>query len=1034
MDFLTELNQEQRAAAVAPLGSWLVLAGPGTGKTRTLVARIQALIERFSIRSDRILAVTYTNKATDEMRERLQASLGSRARGLQICTFHSFCINLLRSCHEHAGLKKHFTIADEARQVRILARVAPQLAGERYARYLLTRFSEVRLNPLEGRPLSALESQFQRRYEHELKKNSLIDFDDILFLSKRLLFENPNILNYYRRRFDAVLIDEFQDTDRVQYEILRLLVAEHRNIFAVADDDQSIFSWRGANPQNIERFRQDFAGDNIIVLTENYRSMPEIVKQATSFISQNVHFKSKCLRASRPDNNGLGSVSIHHFSSDNEEAQFLISEIRKQIEYSAKYLDRRLQYSDFAILYPRHSVGEYLEREMMKENMPCQLVRGRSVFDQPVIMRTINLLRLLYNSRDTLALEDFIESEVDEVTFSRLKNIQAEERLDLRQALDRFIKSNWIPEQERLQISRCIALITDLLHYKESPERRLSDLFAEITNALRHTQDTSLARHIDSLTDPASYDQMLQSARIFAEAVSKSIPVVVATPDKRVSMLAIEMLQRISGIKARTLEEFIAEQLSDRSPEEPLLIALDGKELLYCINTVRICRRVIYLGTDYSPQLRELLRSVDALVVNPEQLSVAERGFEPSASALLFKFCQTVTSLTFAEFLPNYTAVDIETTEKDPEKADILEIAAVRVRQGIPVGHFHRLIRPERPIDPEAGLIHGIKDEDLVNAPSFADIAEEFLNFIGTDTLVAHNGYNFDFPILNRHLKAIGKPRLGKRVFDTIPMASRTFPDRSSSLDSLAQAFHIDTGKRHRAYDDTFTLVDIFEKLKKEHASRQRRTCCENLLDLVAAAMLAEQGSMADSNCLLIKEGLVRLAAPVCPTIERLYEYEEIANLNRLLEQVRCEHFRDGVVSEQISAFTRFEDLVSRFERDENGHKDIDRSLEEFLNFISLYQQQDDLKARNAVNLMTIYASKGLEFPVVFIAGLEQNMLPSFYALESRDPEQLAEQRRLFYVAMTRAKDRLIITSANVRNGHEHAVSEFLSELSISIR
>lgn len=1028
MDFLAELNQEQRAAALAPPGSWLVLAGPGTGKTRTLVARIHALIERFAIRGERILAVTYTNKASEQMRERLEASIGKRAKGLQIGTFHSFCVNLLRNCHEQAGLQRHFTVADEDRQIRLVARVAPQLAGERHARHLLTRFSEVRLNPLESRPLSALETQFHRRYKQELKKNGLIDFDDILFLCKQLLFEHPSILNYYRRRFDAVLIDEFQDTDRVQYEILRMLVAEHRNIFAVADDDQSIFSWRGASPQNIDLFRQDFASDNVIVLTENYRSMPEIVKQASSLISQNTRFKGKRLHASRSDSTGLESVAVRQFSTDKEEADFIVSEIRRQIEYSAKYLGKTLQYSDFAVLYPRHSVGEYLEREMMKQDMPCQLVRGKSVFDQPEIVRTINLLRILYNSRDSLALEDFVASEVDEVTFSRLKTIQTEESLDFRQSLDRFIKSSWIPEQERSQISRCVALITDLFHYKDSQDRRLSDLFAEIISSLSRKQAASLAKHIDSLTDPLFYDQMAQAARAFAEAVSSCTPVIIATPDERVSLLAIEMLHRVSGVRARSLEDFIAEQLSDKSLEEPLLIALNGEELLYAVNTVRLCKRVIYLGADYSPQVRELLRSVDALIVNPEQLSVAERGFEPAASALLFKFCQAVTSLTFAEFLPDYTAIDIETTEKDPEKADIVEIAAVRVRQGAPVEYFHRLIKPERPIDPEAGLIHGITDEDLLNAPLFSEIAEEFLTFVGTDTLVAHNGYNFDFPVLNRRLKAAGKQRLGKRVFDTLPMASRIFPDRSSSLDALAQAFRVDTGKRHRAYDDTLTLIEIFERLKKEHASRQRRTCCEHSLDLVAAAMLAEQGTLADPNCALIREGLVRLAAS--PTLERLCG-SEITGLRALLDQVRAEQFKEGAVSSQLSAFVSFEDLISRFERDENGYRSIDRSLQEFLDFISLYQQQDDLKSRNAVHLMTIYASKGLEFPIVFIAGLEQNMLPSFYAVESRDPEQLAEQRRLFYVAITRAKDRLILTSVNARNGYPQEASEFLSELSV---
>src|SRR5262249_21096386 len=204
VDLLANLNEAQRRAALAPPGPWLVLAGPGTGKTRTLIARIQILTDHYRIDPSRLLAVTYTNKATEEMRQRLQVALGDRAQRLEVGTFHSFCIKVLREWHEQAGLAKHFTVADEDRQLRLMARVAPMLAGEQHARRLLRRFSESRLNTDETPPLSNLEKQFQKKYETELRKNCLIDFDDILFITERIFFEHPSILNRYRRSYDAI--------------------------------------------------------------------------------------------------------------------------------------------------------------------------------------------------------------------------------------------------------------------------------------------------------------------------------------------------------------------------------------------------------------------------------------------------------------------------------------------------------------------------------------------------------------------------------------------------------------------------------------------------------------------------------------------------------------------------------------------------------------------------------------------------------------------------------------------------------------
>lgn len=1036
LDLFNVLNEKQKTAALAPPGPWLVLAGPGTGKTRTLVARIVALIEKYKTKPDHLLAVTYTNKATEEMRERLKDALGDKAMSLQVSTFHAFCISVLREWHEKVGLPKHFTIADEDCQLRVVARVAPMISGERHMRNLISRISGARLNASEVRPLSNLEHQLYKRYEGELKKNSLIDFDDILFFTQRLFFENPTILGRYRHAFDAILVDEFQDTDRVQYEILRQLVSEHRNLFAVADDDQSIFSWRGANPTNIDLFLKDFARENVIVLTENYRSRPEIITQAQVLIAQHSKIARKNIQASRPDIDiSLPPIRIENFASDFDEAEFVVRDIQEQIKKSPK-----LSYLDFAILYARHSVGEFLEREFMKADLPCQLVKGRSCFDQPEIMRAMSLLRVLYNPKDQFSLESFVSKEVDEVTSTRLKAFQQEEKLpDFRASLDRFRKSTRIPEQERRQIDRIIGMISNLMSIKNTPGKRLSELFADILNSLGNQEVMTLSKHIENLSDPVFYNRMRDAARTIYEARIFSAPILISTSNPQLNFLAVEMLKRGLGIIAYSAHSYVLQQIPNQGklttfnsvkPPNPILIALDGQELDLLAETIKECQIVIYLGTDYSPKIREQLRSFNAIVVNPEELSVAERGFEPSAILLLFKLCQLTSWLGNAEFLPDYIAIDIETTDREVETNDIIEIAAIRVRDSRPVGEFHTLLKPIRPIAPDAAKVHGITEIDLVNAPSFKEITEKFLRFIGQDTLVAHNGYNFDFPCIKRKLRETGH-RLENRTFDTLPMASRLFPDRGASLDALASLFSIDTGKRHRAYDDTLSLVEVFEKLKKEHASRLRRTACEQGLDIVAAGSIVEHNRLVDPQAILIKEGLIRLSAPSATLIERLIEQgNDVTLLRRHIEEAKLEHLREGDGnSDRFGAFLHFDEIVSRFDSPNPSSGTLENSIITFLDFAALYQQQDGIARRNAVNMMTIYASKGLEFSRVYIVGLEQNMIPSFYAVGSKNPEQLAEQRRLLYVAITRAKEQLVFTTATLRNGYVQLVSEFLTEI-----
>lgn len=256
------LSDEQRRAVEAPFGSNLVIAGPGTGKTRTLAYRVIHVIRALGVPPDNILAVTYTNKATEEMRYRLRWLLPDEAGRLTIGTFHSFCIRLLRQHHAHLDLPRHFGIADENAQIRLLQRLRPNIT-EQNARNILLHFSQERLGKLKDMDTLARENPFFAQYLAGLRHNALIDFDDILVLTGRLL-NRTEILDEVRAGLRFILVDEFQDTDRMQYAILkRLALRQDLNtkrceniipVFAVADDDQSIFAWRGAHPENIHEF------------------------------------------------------------------------------------------------------------------------------------------------------------------------------------------------------------------------------------------------------------------------------------------------------------------------------------------------------------------------------------------------------------------------------------------------------------------------------------------------------------------------------------------------------------------------------------------------------------------------------------------------------------------------------------------------------------------------------------------------------------------------------------------------------------
>lgn len=381
----------------------LVVAGAGSGKTRVLTERIVRLVRDCGASPSSLFAVTFTNKAAREMRARVEARLGQEVRGIWLSTFHSLCARLLRIEGHRMGLAPNFVIYDENDQLQVVREVALSLDlhPELYPPGRLLR--AIGRAKTEGRsprdlpasdPSKARIASVYEAYQRRLSESGALDFDDLLLLPLRLFRENPDVLARYRERFRYVLVDEFQDTNRVQYRLVRLLAEEHRNLFAVGDDDQSIYRWRGADLRNILQFERDFPDARIFRLEQNYRSTATILAAAGAVISHNLSRHPKNLWTHNPPGE---PIRLHAAEDERAEARFVVREI---LALRAK----GHAYSDIAVFYRTNAQSRALEEELVRQHVPYRLVGSLRFYDRKEVKDLLAYLRVLANPDDELSL------------------------------------------------------------------------------------------------------------------------------------------------------------------------------------------------------------------------------------------------------------------------------------------------------------------------------------------------------------------------------------------------------------------------------------------------------------------------------------------------------------------------------------------------------------------------------------------------------------------------------------------------------
>ena len=485
MSFLDQLNPQQREAVETTEGPVLILAGAGSGKTRVITYRIAHLIENKGVMPESILAMTFTNKAAAEMGERVEKLVGglSIAKPV-ISTFHSFCVRMLRRDVEALripsatpgqppiGLTKNFVIYDEADQQSVVKSIMKRLGVD--DKQLTPRTVQARISWAKNHMLDPQELYLQsadpktervahlyEEYRKELRKSNAVDFDDLLLEAVRLLKTAANVREYYNRRFQYLLIDEYQDTNRPQYELMRLLAGERHNVCAVGDEDQSIYSWRGADIRNILEFEQDFPEAKIIRLEQNYRSTQNILQAASAVVANNVRRKGKNLWTSRQGGTKIG----YYEAPDGEnEALFAADWIARYVREADRTENDRGDRPRAAVLYRTNSQSRLFEEAMRRYGLKYHVVGGFSFYERAEIKDMISYLKVIQNPDDSISLLRVINTPargIGKGTIDMLERLALETGLSLWGAIGEAIQRQLIPPRALASLKNFQRLIED---------------------------------------------------------------------------------------------------------------------------------------------------------------------------------------------------------------------------------------------------------------------------------------------------------------------------------------------------------------------------------------------------------------------------------------------------------------------------------------------------------------------------------------------------------------------------------------------
>lgn len=517
-EIIEGLNDKQQKAVLATEGPCLVIAGAGSGKTKVLTHKIAYEIAN-GVKPWNILAITFTNKAANEMKERIEKLIGDAAKDLWMGTFHSICVKILRRYIDRIGYKTDFVIFDTSDQKTLIKECIKALKVDDKLftdRGVLTEISNGKNELLEPKAYGVkYAGDFRREkiaelyelYQQKLKENNALDFDDIINLTIKILTENPDVLDYYTEKFQYVLVDEYQDTNKAQFMLVSMLASKYGNITAVGDNDQGIYSFRGADISNILNFERDFPGTKIIKLEQNYRCTGNILKAANAVIKHNENKYDKKLWTQNEE----GKIPcIYNGEDEYDEARYIVEQI--------EHLKREEYYknSDFVVLYRMNAQSRAIEDILMREGLPYKVIGGLKFYERKEIKDIIAYLRLIHNTADNLSLKRIINEPkrgIGKTSLDRVQEISENSGIPMYEI---------IKDADKYELSRVYAysreFIEQIEYLREQKDKiKISDLIKETLNKTGYTKALELENSVEAETRIENLEEFLTVAIEFEE-------------------------------------------------------------------------------------------------------------------------------------------------------------------------------------------------------------------------------------------------------------------------------------------------------------------------------------------------------------------------------------------------------------------------------------------------------------------------------------------------------------------------------------
>ena len=516
---LKGLNPQQKKAVQITEGPLLVVAGAGSGKTSVLTRRIAYLVAEKGIAPWNILAITFTNKAATEMKEREYKLLGQQADSIWMSTFHALCVRILRRDAEKIGYSSNFSIADSAEQLTLIKHIQkeqninPKMYESRRILAAISNGKNDLLTPdafsaSAASPFEKITAQVYQEYQKRLKNDQIMDFDDLIMQTLVLFKKDPTVLHYYQNKFRYLLVDEYQDTNQAQYELCHALAAQYKNICVVGDADQSIYGWRGANMENIMNFEQDYHDDGVqtVKLEQNYRSTGHILAAANAVIKNNRNRKAKKLWTDQGDG---AKVTYYRAQSGDDEAHFIIAKIQEEVK------EKKRSYHDFAVLYRTNAQSRTVEESFVKSNVPYQIVGGHKFYDRKEIMDIMAYLKLVANPSDSMSFNRIINTPkrgIGPVSVRRFMDFGRDNNLSILGAFD-HISMSGVTARAAAKLSDFGAKLRDAINFAK--DHTVTGLTEKILQDFGYTAALKAEHTIEAETRLENLDEFLSVTKRF---------------------------------------------------------------------------------------------------------------------------------------------------------------------------------------------------------------------------------------------------------------------------------------------------------------------------------------------------------------------------------------------------------------------------------------------------------------------------------------------------------------------------------------